>query len=204
MEILSYSIDLLLILLISLTLIFVGKNIGGKSNVYFGHKIPQDELDSPKGVKGLRIIKHTFLISGTTTLLGGLLCLIIENKEAMFWILLAPISIAVTIIALVLYTIHGNKKWGMAIVVITIGLTIAPLLIIYTPTISNENKVHIDNDTLFIDGEYSKKIPISEITLVEKDVAVPPIKLRTNGISLGSRQIGYFLTEENAEVILSN
>lgn len=202
MENLSYLIDLFSILLVSLPLIIIGKKIGPNSNINFGRRIPKYELESPKGIKALKVIRCTLVSAGAITLSAGLICMILKQYEAMFWIMVAPISIAVIIITLELYKIHNDKKWGLAIVLITIGITVIPLFILSMPAISSKSKVHIKNDTLFIDGEYSRIIPLSEITFVAGNATVPPIKLRTNGIAIGSYKVGYFLTKNNVEVIL--
>ncbi len=198
----SYITDLLSILLVSLPLIVIGKIIGPNTNINFGRRIPKDELESPKGIKALKVIRCTLVSAGIITLSAGLLCMILKQAEAMFWIMVAPVTIAVIIIVLVLYELHDNKRWGLAIVLIAIGIAVIPLLLLPMPAINNKNKVHIDNDTLFIDGEYSKIIPLSEITSIEGDATVPPIKLRTNGTSLGSYKVGYFLTDDDVEVVL--
>lgn len=202
MGFLSYLTDLLSILLVSLPLIVIGKKIGPDSKINFGRRIPKHELESPKGIKALKVIRYTLISSGAITLAAGLLCMILKQAEAMFWIMITPVSIAVIIIALELYKLHGNNRLGLAIVLITIGITIIPLLLLPMPAINNKNKVHINNDTLFIDGEYSRIIPLSEITSIEGNTTVPPIKLRTNGTALGSYKVGYFLTEDNVEVVL--
>ena len=60
----------------------------------------------------------------------------------------------------------------------------------------------IRNDTLFIEGSYAKEIPIASITQVDGNATVPPIGVRTNGMSLGEINVGHFKTEGGQDVLL--
>lgn len=57
--------------------------------------------------------------------------------------------------------------------------------------------------TLYISGAFIlKKFPISSITDVKAKAKVPEISMRTNGISLGSYNVGHFRTKDQRDVLL--
>lgn len=66
----------------------------------------------------------------------------------------------------------------------------------------NDNNTIIKNDTLFIKGSYAKEIPISSIIYIKGNAIVPPIGIRTNGISFGAYNVGHFRTKDQKDVLL--
>lgn len=195
-------LEIIAIILISLPLLLLGKTISPNSTIILGTKIPQEDLESEKGIIGLRRIKNTFILSGTITLVGGILCIIFNWFDFIFWFMFLPLTIAVIIMLIQLCIIHGDKRSGIVITIVSIVLIVVTPLMIMGPTFENDEKIEIRNDTLFIGGLYSKFIPVSDIVYINENAIVPFIKLRTNGISLGSYNVGHFRTKENKDVLL--
>jgi hypothetical protein len=54
---------------------------------------------------------------------------------------------------------------------------------------------------LFIKWSYAKEIPISSIIYIKENAIVPPIEMRTNGISFGANNIGHFQTKDGKDVL---
>lgn len=77
----------------------------------------------------------------------------------------------------------------------------SPLLIIL-PKTENDNDTIIKNDTLFIEGLYAKETPISNITYINGNAIVPPIEMKTNGISFGALNVGHFRTKDQKDILL--
>ena len=108
---------------------------------------------------GLKKIKAALILTGITTLVGGLTCLLLNLSEILSWIMFIPMTIAVIYILLQLCKIHKDKKDRIFIMLLSIALVIViPLLITY-PAIGNDDETIIKNDTLYIGGFYSKEMP---------------------------------------------
>ena len=73
---------------------------------------------------------------------------------------------------------------------------------IILPKTENDNDTIIKNDTLFIKGSYAKEIPISSIIYIKGNAIVPPIEMRTNGISFGAYNVGHFRTKDGKDILL--
>ena len=58
-----------------------------------------------------------------------------------------------------------------------------------------KNEVVIENDTLIISGSYGTEWKIEDIEDVYLEETIPNIKMRTNGVSFGSRKKGNFNLE---------
>ena len=82
-----------------------------------------------------------------------------------------------------------------------VSSSFSPLLIIL-PKTENDDDTIIKNDTLFIEGLYAKETPISSITYINGSAIVPPIEMRTNGISFGVFNVGHFRTKDQKDVLL--
>lgn len=194
--------DAIVILLISLPLIIIGRTINSDSSINFGTRIPKSELKSEEGIRRLKRIKIALMLAGAITLAGGISCIIFEWEELLFWIMLIPVTIAVIYMLLQLCMIQKNKKhiqlshWFSLV-----SSSFSPLLIIL-PKTENDDDTIIKNDTLFIEGLYAKETPISSITYINGSAIVPPIEMRTNGISFGVLNVGHFRTKDQKDVLL--
>lgn len=80
-------------------------------------------------------------------------------------------------------------------------IVILPLVVTLSVA-GNDNNTIIKNDTLFIKGSYAKEIPISSIIYIKGNAIVPPIGIRTNGISFGAYNVGHFRTKDQKDVLL--
>ena len=195
-------IETITILLISLPLILLGKTIGPHSTLILGTKIPQKLLESVNGITRLKKIKIAFISSGFVTLIGGSLCICLDRTDTIFWFILIPLTIAITYMLIQLCLIQKNKKHSIIIAIVSTALVVGTPLMIIMPTLGDSENIKIKNDTLFIDGFYSRTIPLSDIAYVNEDATVPPIKMRINGASLGSYNVGLFRSKENKNVLL--
>lgn len=74
--------------------------------------------------------------------------------------------------------------------------------ILYVPQISGDERIFIKDDTLFINGPYSKAIPRREIASLQTVDSLPDVDLRTDGISFENIDIGHFRTEDNEDILL--
>lgn len=194
--------EVIIIILIGIPLILIGKAIESNSLIIWGDKIPQKELKSRKGILGLRRIKRTFIISGIITIVGGVICVIFNWTDFIFGFMFLPLTIAVIFMLIQLCIINRNRKSTIVVSIVSIVIVILIPLMIIEPTFRNDENIEIRNDTLFIGGLYSKIIPISDIVYINENSIVPPIKLRTNGASLGSYNIGHFRTKKNKDILL--
>lgn len=194
--------DAIVILLISLPLIIIGRTINSDSSINFGTRIPKSELKSEEGIRRLKRIKIALMLAGAITLAGGISCIIFEWEELLFWIMLIPVTIAVIYMLLQLCMIQKNKKTYTVITLVFIGFVIILPLLIILPKTENDDDTIIKNDTLFIEGLYAKETPISSITYINGSAIVPPIEMRTNGISFGTLNVGHFRTKDQKDVLL--
>lgn len=194
--------DVIVILLISLPLIIIGRTINSDSSINFGTRIPKSELKSEEGIRRLKRIKIALMLAGIITLAGGISCIIFEWEELLFWIMLIPVTIAVIYMLLQLCMIQKNKKSYTVITLVFIGFVIIPPLLIILPKTENDSDTIIKNDTLFIERLYAKETPISSITYINGNAIVPPIEMRTNGISFGVLNVGHFRTKDQKDVLL--
>ena len=150
----------------------------------------------------MKRIKIALMLAGVITLAGGISCIIFEWEELLFWIMLIPATIAVIYMLLQLCMIQKNKKSYTVITLVLIGFVIIPPLLIILPKTENDSDTIIKNDTLLIEGLYAKETPISSITYINGSAIVPPIEMRTNGISFGALNVGHFRTKDQKDVLL--
>ena len=195
-------IEFIVILLISLPLIIVGCTISPDTPINFGTRIPQSEFKSKEGIRRLKRIKVAMMLAGGITLAGGISCIIFDWEELLFWIMLIPVTIAVIYMLLQLCMIQKNKKAYTIITLVFIGFLIILPLSIILPKTENDNDTIIKNDTLFIEGLYAKETPISNITYINGNAIVPPIEMKTNGISFGALNVGHFRTKDQKDILL--
>lgn len=194
--------SIVLILLLGIAQLFLSRSVAPKSWFIQGTKIPISVLESKEGMKGLRRIKLSFLLSGSITLLGGIFCVILNRTDFLFWILFGSLTISVFFLLIQLCLIQKKKKEALVVATISATLLAVCSLAIHTSTAGNDVQITLKNDTLFIGGTYPKTIPIADITHVKRNATVPPIKIRTNGISIGPYNIGHFRTTSNKDILL--
>ena len=195
-------IDTIIILLMSLPLIVLGSTIGPDSAINFGSRIPKAKLKSVEGLKRLRRIKIALILAGSFILVGGFACLTFHWEDYQLVVILVPEIVAIIYMLLQLYKIEKKGK-GLLVLMLSIIVILGMIpLIAALPITGNDNDTMIRNDTLFIEGSYAKEIPIASITQVDGNATVPDIKMRTNGMSLGENNVGYFQTKEGKNVLL--
>lgn len=84
-----------------------------------------------------------------------------------------------------------TQKWIGRITAIVVALIFICIIDTGRPA-----KIEVKDNLLIISGAYSKKIPLTEITEVEKTNELPAITLRTNGLSFWRFHKGYYRTKE--------
>lgn len=194
--------DIIVILLMSLPLIVIGSTIGPDSSINFGSRIPKAKLKSEEGLKRLRRIKIALILAGSIILVGGFTCFVFHWETYQLVVILIPEIVAIVYMLLQLYMIEKKGK-GLLVLMLSIIVILGMIpLIAALPITGNDNDTMIRNDTLFIEGSYAKEIPIASITQVDGNATVPPIGVRTNGMSLGEINVGHFKTEEGQDVLL--
>lgn len=87
------------------------------------------------------------------------------------------------------------------IIIITVLACLSPL-VFFLPAISGDNKYVINNNSIILNGPYSRAIPFSQIEKIEYDSPLPKISYRSNGISIGRINIGHFKSKGGGEVML--
>ena len=90
-----------------------------------------------------------------------------------------------------------TPKIAIAILSTSLILTLSIIPITYV-----EPTVKIDKENITINGLYGETLHLSEISRVILIDTLPPIKLRTNGISLGKINKGYFYVEKLGNIKL--
>ena len=195
-------IDIIVILLMSLPLIVLGSTIGPDSAINFGSRIPKAKLKSEEGLKRLRRIKIALILAGIFILVGGFACLAFHWEDYQLVVILIPEIVAIIYMLLQLYKIERKGK-GLLVLMLSIIVILGMIpLIAALPITGNDNNTTIRNDTLFIKGSYAKEIPISSIIYIKGNAIVPPIGIRTNGISFGAYNVGHFRTKDQKDVLL--
>ena len=195
-------IDIIVILLMGLPLIVLGSTIGPGSSINFGARIPKAKLKSVEGLKRLRRIKIVLILAGSIILVGGFACLAFHWEDYQLVVILIPEIVAIIYMLLQLYKIERKGK-GLLVLMLSIIVILGMIpLIAALPITGTDNNTTIRNDTLLIEGLYAKEIPIASITQVDGNATVPPIGVRTNGMSLGEINVGHFKTEEGQDVLL--
>ena len=195
-------IDIIIILLMSLPLIVLGSSIGPDSSINFGSRIPKAKLKSEEGLKRLRRIKIALILAGSFILVGGFTCLAFHWEDYQLVVILIPEIVAIIYMLLQLYKIERKGK-GLLVLMLSIIVILGMIpLIAALPITGNDNNMTIRNDTLFIKGSYAKEIPISSIIYIKGNAIVPPIGIRTNGISFGAYNVGHFRTKDQKDVLL--
>ena len=195
-------IDTIIILLMSLPLIVLGSTIGPDSAINFGSRISKAKLKSVEGLKRLRRIKIALILAGSFILIGGFACLAFHWEDYQLVVILVPEIVAIVYMLLQLYKIEKKRK-SILVLILSIIVILGVLLLIGTlPITATDNNTTIRNDTLFIKGSYAKEIPISSIIYIKGNAIVPPIEMRTNGISFGAYNVGHFRTKDGKDILL--
>lgn len=195
-------IDTVIILLMSLPLIVLGSTIGPDSSINFGSRIPKAKLKSVEGLKRLRRIKIALILAGSFILVGGFACLAFHWEDYQLVVILIPEIAAIVYMLLQLYKIEKKRK-SILILMLSIIVILGMIpLIAALPITGNDNNMTIRNDTLFIKGLYAKEIPIASIIYINGNAIVPPIEMRTNGISFGTYNVGHFRTKDQKDILL--
>lgn len=159
-------------------------------------------MQFPENSRRIKQIRISFALSAITTLFGGIFLLYMHYDNVVLPFVFIPFVISTTISLCKIQSILNKNLMGL---IITIVLTVTVLIIpcvIFSPIFENDERIYVKNDTLYVDGYYSKKIPYMTIKSVEYSSKIPKIRMRTNGISFGNFNKGYYLTSENKEIIL--
>lgn len=195
-------IEVFITLLISLPQILIGKAISPYSTIIIGTKISPNKIKSPNNIVRLKKIRKGFVLSGVITLIGGIFCNVLNWGNYTIWFMLMPLTLSIVYTLIQLCKIEKNKNSCIVITILSIALIIGIPLIVLMPTLNPNEDIEIKNDTLFIGGSYSRTIPIADIAYIDSNASVPPIKIRTNGTSIGSYNVGHFRTKDNKDILL--
>lgn len=114
--------------------------------------------------------------------------------------LIMPVAITVGVIIMVILAqkFDHNKKKKTKQTYITLGLIFIIFLFVIGWATRGliPSKVTYNNDMIQFSGEYGFEISIEEIDSVELASTLPTIKIRTNGLSLGPVNKGFFNLDE--------
>lgn len=133
---------------------------------------------------------------------GGVVSIVLKNMLLYVLFLCVPAFVAPLYLALLAprrKTVTPGRKavcWG--IIVSTVLLLMVPTVRFY----NKDLKVVFGADYLEITGLYGMTIPYDDILRIEKCPALPEISYRSNGLSLGTTNLGYFKTRDDETVIL--
>ena len=83
----------------------------------------------------------------------------------------------------------GRKKGTVALAV-TAVFAVAICIMLFSW--SRPVKIHVEGDSLEIDGAYGMTVPLQDIRQAKLIDTLPEIEIRTNGIGLGYIQTGHF------------
>ncbi len=133
---------------------------------------------------------------------GGVVSIILKNMLLYVFFLCVPAFVAPLYLALLAprrKTVTPGRKavcWGIIV-------SIVLLLVVSTVHFYNKDlKVVFGADYLEITGLYGMTIPYDDILRIEECPALPEISYRSNGLSLGTTNLGYFKTRDDETVIL--
>lgn len=133
---------------------------------------------------------------------GGVVSIVLKNMLLYVLFLCVPAFVAPLYLALLAprrKTVTPGRKavcWG--IIVSTVLLLMVPTVRFY----NKDLKVVFGADYLEITGLYGMTIPYDDILRIEKCPALPEISYRSNGLSLGTTNLGYFKTRDDETVKL--
>ena len=133
---------------------------------------------------------------------GGVVSIVLKNMLLYVLFLCVPAFVAPLYLALLAprrKTVTPGRKavcWG--IIVSTVLLLMVPTVRFY----NKDMKVVFGADYLEITGLYGMTIPYDDILRIEKCPALPEISYRSNGLSLGTTNLGYFKTRDDETVKL--
>lgn len=133
---------------------------------------------------------------------GGVVSIVLKNMLLYVLFLCVPAFVASLYLALLAprrKTVTPGRKavcWG--IIVSAVLLLVVPTVYFY----NKDLKVVFGADYLEITGLYGMTIPYDDILRIEECPALPEISYRSNGLSLGTTNLGYFKTRDDETVIL--
>lgn len=133
---------------------------------------------------------------------GGVVSIVLKNMLLYVLFLCVPAFVASLYLALLAprrKTVTPGRKavcWG--IIVSAVLLLVVPTVYFY----NKDLKVVFGADYLEITGLYGMTIPYDDILRIEECPALPGISYRSNGLSLGTTNLGYFKTRDGETVIL--
>ena len=148
------------------------------------------------------LVTHFFKymrIANIITFVGGGLGIICDSQIVYFLSLFLPIFCAIIYLFCKDYTC---KRSGRNAIIIT---TIAIFLCVFIPlsyfSYSDLNLLVSEND-IEIKGLYGQKISLSDIKEVSLCQSLPPISIKTNGLSFEKTNLGHFRTTDGENVML--
>ncbi|MEQ9219838.1 MAG: DUF3784 domain-containing protein [Cyclobacteriaceae bacterium] len=134
----------------------------------------------------------------------GLLMILITRLSILFELSISPFFIIVgTILPGTLYMVIGSQRYmkkvnrsmsktGMIIGVVVISVSAVGITILMLSG-TRSPQFEVTGNQLNISGMYGLDVEVNSVKLLEK---IPPIKMKTNGFSLGENKRGNFNLEE--------
>lgn len=185
-------------LLYGLFIIGIGFFIKRYPNTMSGYNTMSAEKRKNVDIEAITSImkKGLIIIGVTTTLLSS----------SLFWLnlpilaviaLIAPILLGTLILTAITQKHDHNKKSKFKkyfpVILISAITIIVTSALLYG---SQPTKVKVIDNAIEFTGQYGITVPFDQIEKVELIKNIPPIKMRTNGLGLGSVLKGHFLLEE--------
>lgn len=171
-------------------------------NIISGFKWGDTPQEIEQNKQWLRRFYKVMTRTSLVIFAGGVVSIVLKNMLLYVLFLCVPAFVAPLYFALLAprrKTVTPGRKavcWG--IIVSTVLLLVVPTVYFY----NKDLKVVFGADYLEITGLYGMTIPYDDILRIEECPALPGISYRSNGLSLGTTNLGYFKTRDDETVML--
>ena len=171
------------------------------SVILSGYLIKRDPSLLTGNEKGLNsnIVVKDFYTTGLVIIILGIILFLWGTPFSL--ILLMIVSIPTFIIYVNIKPVNNKlKKSNMIIIILSILFTLS--IITFLCISSKEPSISFENNNIKISGLYGETIPVETIREISLTENLPTIIYRSNGLSLGEINKGYFKTKESGSVKL--
>lgn len=143
------------------------------------------------------IMKKGLIIIGITTAISSSILFWLNLQTLTIIALIAPLLLGTLVLITITQKYDHNRKSKFKksfpiILISTITIIVASALLYG----SQPTKVKIMDNAMEFTGKYGITVPFNQIEKVKLIKNIPPIKMRTNGLGLGSVLKGHFLLDE--------
>lgn len=185
-------------LLFGLSIVGIGFFVKKYPDMISGYStMSEEERENVDILSVASTLKKGMVIIGIVTMICPTVFSWLKLPELAVISIIAPPLIGILILTLLVQKYNHNKqskfkKQLPALIVVT-TIIIVSIMLFHG---SRPTKVFISDNNIEFTGQYGLTVQTSEIEKTELLNNIPRIKLRTNGLGLGSIQKGHFILDE--------